>query len=226
MATYDSINTQAQGAVRDTNKMIRNTYMLLAMTMVFSTVTAVISMAINPPFIVYLGSIIVSFIMLFVINKKQNTAAALPLTFLFTGLMGFGLGPILNSYLALPNGGQIVATALGMTAVTFFGLTGYVMSSRRDFSFMGGFLAAGSIVLIVAMLAMFILPLFGVDVSGMQLAFSAAVVFLMAGFLLYDTSNIINGTYTNYIMATVGLYLNVYNLFVHLLSLVGAFNDD
>lgn len=226
MATYDSINTQAQGAVRDTNKMIRNTYMLLAMTMVFSTVTAVISMAINPPFIVYLGSIIVSFIMLFVINKKQNSAAALPLTFLFTGLMGFGLGPILNSYLALPNGGQIVATALGMTAVTFFGLTGYVMSSRRDFSFMGGFLAAGSIVLIVAMLAMFILPLFGVDVSGMQLAFSAAVVFLMAGFLLYDTSNIINGTYTNYIMATVGLYLNVYNLFVHLLSLVGAFNDD
>lgn len=226
MATYDSINTQAQGAVRDTNKMIRNTYMLLAMTMVFSTVTAVISMAINPPFIVYLGSIIVSFIMLFVINKKQNTAAALPLTFLFTGLMGFGLGPILNAYLALPNGGQIVATALGMTAVTFFGLTGYVMSSRRDFSFMGGFLAAGSIVLIVAMLAMFILPLFGVDVSGMQLAFSAAVVFLMAGFLLYDTSNIINGTYNNYIMATVGLYLNVYNLFVHLLSLVGAFNDD
>ena len=226
MATYDSINTQAQGAVRDTNKMIRNTYMLLAMTMVFSTVTAVISMAINPPFIVYLGSIIVSFIMLFVINKKQNTAAALPLTFLFTGLMGFGLGPILNSYLALPNGGQIVATALGMTAVPFFGLTGYVMSSRRDFSFMGGFLAAGSIVLIVAMLAMFILPLFGVDVSGMQLAFSAAVVFLMAGFLLYDTSNIINGTYTNYIMATVGLYLKVYNLFVHLLSLVGAFNDD
>jgi modulator of FtsH protease len=226
MATYDSINTQAQGAVRDTNKMIRNTYMLLAMTMVFSTVTAVISMAINPPFFVYLGSIIVSFIMLFVINKKQNTAAALPLTFLFTGLMGFGLGPILNSYLALPNGGQIVATALGMTAVTFFGLTGYVMSSRRDFSFMGGFLAAGSIVLIVAMLAMFILPLFGVDVSGMQLAFSAAVVFLMAGFLLYDTSNIINGNYTNYIMATVGLYLNIYNLFVHLLSLVGAFNDD
>ena len=206
--------------------MIRNTYMLLAMTMVFSTVTAVISMAINPPFFVYLGSIIVSFIMLFVINKKQNTAAALPLTFLFTGLMGFGLGPILNSYLALPNGGQIVATALGMTAVTFFGLTGYVMSSRRDFSFMGGFLAAGSIVLIVAMLAMFILPLFGVDVSGMQLAFSAAVVFLMAGFLLYDTSNIINGNYTNYIMATVGLYLNIYNLFVHLLSLVGAFNDD
>jgi modulator of FtsH protease len=226
MATYDSINTQAQGAVRDTNKMIRNTYMLLAMTMLFSTVTAVISMAINPPFFVYLGSIIVSFIMLFVINKKQNTAAALPLTFLFTGLMGFGLGPILNSYLALPNGGQIVATALGMTAVTFFGLTGYVMSSRRDFSFMGGFLAAGSIVLIVAMLAMFILPLFGVDVSGMQLAFSAAVVFLMAGFLLYDTSNIINGNYTNYIMATVGLYLNIYNLFVHLLSLVGAFNDD
>jgi modulator of FtsH protease len=226
MATYDSINTQVTGAVRDTNKMIRNTYMLLAMTMVFSTVTAAISMAMNPPFMAYLGSVIVSFILLFVINKKQNTAAALPLTFLFTGLMGFGLGPILNHYLALPNGGQIVTTALGMTAVTFFGLTAYVMNTRKDFSFMGGFLAAGSIVLLVAMLAMFILPMFGVNISGMQLAFSAAVVFLMAGFLLYDTSNIINGNYNNYIMATVGLYLNVYNLFVHLLSLVGAFNDD
>ena len=108
--------------------MIRNTYMLLAMTMVFSTVTAAISMAMNPPFIVYLGSVIASFILLFVINKKQNSAAALPLTFLFTGLMGFGLGPILNHYLSLPNGGQIVTTALGMTAVTFFGLTAYVMN--------------------------------------------------------------------------------------------------
>lgn len=226
MATYNHVTTATQASARDTNKMIRNTYTLLAMTMVFSTLMAGISMAINPPFMVYLGSVIISFVLLFVINKKQNTAAALPLTFLFTGLMGFGIGPLLNHYLAMPNGGQVVMTALGMTAFTFFGLTAYVMSSRKDFSFMGGFLAAGSMVLLVAMLALFILPLFGVNISGLQLAFSAAVVVLMVGFLLYDTSQIINGTYNNYIMATVGLYLNIYNLFVHLLSLTGAFSDD
>jgi len=226
MATYNHVTPATHASARDTNKMIRNTYTLLAMTMVCSTITAAVSMAINPPFMVYLGSIIVSFIMLFVINKKQNTAAALPLTFLFTGLMGFGLGPIINHYLAIPNGGQVVMTALGMTAFTFFGLTGYVMSSRRDFSFMGGFLAAGSIVLLVAMLALFVLPMFGINIAGLHLAFSAAVVLLMVGFLLYDTSNIINGTYTNYIMATVGLYLSIYNLFVHLLSILGVMNDD
>ena len=209
-----------------TNKLIRNTYMLLSMTMVWSAIAAGISMAINPPPMVYLASVVASFILIFVLNKKQNSAAALPLTFLFTGLMGFGLGPILNSYLALPNGGEIVMTALGMTAFTFFGLTAYAMTSRKDFSFMGGFLAAGSMVLLVAMLALFVLPLFGVDISGLQLAFSALVVIIMCGFLLYDTSNIINGHYTNYVMATVGLYLSIYNLFVHLLNLVGVLNDD
>lgn len=221
--TVDSRSTQA---VLETNKVIRNTYMLLAMTLVFSAATAGVSMAINPPFMVYLGSVLLGFVLLFVINRKQNSAAALPLTFAFTGLMGFGLGPILNHYLALPNGGEIVMTAMGMTAITFLGLSAYVLSSRKDFSFMGGFLAAGSIVLLVAMLALFVMPLFGVDISGLQLAFSAAVVLLMSGFILYDTSNIVNGRYTNYVMATVGLYLSIYNLLVHLLSLVGAFSDD
>lgn len=226
MNNAHSIGARSEQSILETNKVIRNTYMLLAMTLVFSAVTAGISMAINPPFIVYIGSVIVSFIMLFVLNKKQNSAAALPLTFLFTGLMGFGLGPLLNHYLGLPNGGQIVMTAMGMTALTFVGLSAYVLTSKKDFSFMGGFLAAGSIVLIVAMLALFILPLFGVNVGGLSLAFSSLVVLLMAGFILYDTSNIVNGHYTNYVMATVSLYLNIYNLLVHLLSLVGAFSDD
>ncbi|MBS99654.1 MAG: BAX inhibitor (BI)-1/YccA family protein [Oceanospirillaceae bacterium] len=210
----------------DTNKVIRNTYMLLSMTLVLSAVTAGISMAIDPPFLAYLGSVILSFVLLFVLNRKQNSAAALPLTFAFTGLLGFGLGPLLNHYLALSNGGQIVTTALGMTAVTFLGLSAYALTSRKDFSFMGGFLAAGTMVLLIAMVALFILPMFGVDISGIQLAFSAAVVMLMAGFVLYDTSNIVNGHYTNYVMATVSLYLSIYNLFVHLLALVGAFSDD
>jgi modulator of FtsH protease len=227
MSNTNTINhAQSDQSVLRTNKLIRNTYMLLAMTLAFSAVTAGISMAINPPFFVYLGSVLVSFVMLFILNKQQNSAAALPLVFLFTGLMGFGLGPILNMYLAMANGGQIVMTALGMTALTFVGLSGYVLTTRKDFSFMGGFLAAGAMVMLLAMLALFILPLFGVDVSGMSIAFSAMVVLLMAGFILYDTSNIVQGHYTNYVMATVSLYLNIYNLFVHLLSLVGVMSDD
>ncbi|KEA61881.1 putative TEGT family carrier/transport protein [Marinobacterium lacunae] len=226
MANVRPLPQNAHVATSDTSKVIRNTYLLLSMTMLLSTVTAVISMAINPPFMAYLGSVILSFVLLFVLHKKQNSAAALPLTFAFTGLLGFGLGPILNQYLALPNGGQIVATALGMTAITFFGLSAYALTSRKDFSFMGGFLAAGMMVALVAMVALFVLPMFGVNVSGLHLAFSAVVVMLMAGFVLYDTSNIVNGHYTNYVMATVSLYLSIYNLFIHLLSLVGAFSDD
>lgn len=217
---------RSEESVLSTNKVIRNTYMLLAMTLVFSAVTAGISMAINPPFILYLGSIIVSFVMIFVLNKLQNSIWALPMTFAFTGLMGFGLGPILNHYLAMANGGQIVMTAMGMTAATFLGLSAYVLTSKKDFSFMGGFLAAGSMVLLIAMVALFVLPMLGVNIGAMHLAFSAGVVLLMSGFILYDTSNIVNGTYTNYVMATVSLYLNIYNLLIHLLSLVGFLNED
>ncbi len=226
MRNPDVVIDRSQTAVSGASKMIRNTYALLAMTMVFSAITAAISMAINPPFFVYLGSVIVSFIMIFILNKMQNSVWALPLTFLFTGLMGFGLGPVLNHYLALPNGGQIVMTAMGMTAMTFLGLSAYVLTSRKDFSFMGGFLAAGMMVALIAMVALFALPFFGVEISGLSLAFSALVVLLMAGFILYDTSNIVNGTYTNYVMATVSLYLNIYNLLIHLLHLVGVLSDD
>ncbi|MCW8884879.1 MAG: Bax inhibitor-1/YccA family protein [Motiliproteus sp.] len=226
MTTHEVAANQQSRALIETNKMIRNTYMLLAMTLVFSTVTAAISMAVNPPFMVYLGSVIASFVMIFVINRMQNSVWALPLTFLFTGLMGFGLGPILNHYLALPNGGEVVMTAMGMTAMTFLGLSAYVLTSRKDFSFMGGFLAAGMIVVLLAIVASFVLPLFGVHISGLQTAISAVVVLLMAGMILYDTSNIVNGVYTNYVMATVSLYLNIYNLFVHLLHLVGVLSDD
>lgn len=221
-----SYDVRSERSVLETNKVIRNTYLLLSMTLALSAVTAGISMMLQMPFFVYLGTIVLSFVMLFVLNKKQNSAAALPLVFLFTGLMGFGLGPLLNHYLAMANGGQIVTTALGMTALTFLGLSAYVLTTRKDFSFMGGFLAAGMMVALIAMLALFILPLFGVQLGALHLAFSALVVLLMAGMILYDTSNIVNGVYSNYIMATVSLYLNIYNLFVHLLSLVGFLSDD
>ncbi len=226
MRNVNTYDVRSEQSVLQTNKVIRNTYMLLAMTMVVSAVTAGISMLLQMPMIVYLGSFVLSFVMLFILNKKQNTAAALPLVFLFTGMMGFGLGPVINNYLAMANGGQIVMTALGMTGITFFGLSAYVLTSKKDFSFMGGFLAAGMIVALVAMVALFVLPMFGVQLGALHLAFSAFIVLLMCGFILYDTSNIVNGTYTNYIMATVSLYLNIYNLFIHLLSLVGFLSDD
>ena len=226
MRTVNTYDVRSERSVLETNKVIRNTYLLLAMTMVVSTITAGVSMMLQMPFFVYLGSIILSFIMLFVLNKKQNSAAALPLVFFFTGLMGFGLGPILNQYLAMANGGQIIMTALGMTALTFFGLSGYVLTTKKDFSFMGGFLAAGMMVALIAMVALFVLPMFGVQLGALHLAFSALIVLLMAGMILFDTSNIVNGVYTNYIMATVSLYLNIYNLFIHLLSLVGFLSDD
>lgn len=200
MDKVQELGYRSEASIIQTNKLIRNTYMLLAMTLGFSAVTAVISMIINPPFFLYIGSVLVSFGLLFVLNKKQNSAAALPLVFAFTGLLGFGLGPLLNHYLAMAGGGQIVMTALGMTALTFVGLSAYVMSSKRDFSFMGGFLATGAIVMLIAMVVLLVLPFFGVHIPALHLAFSSLVVLLMAGFILYDTSNIVNGHYQNYIM--------------------------
>nr|WP_320137162.1 Bax inhibitor-1/YccA family protein [uncultured Amphritea sp.] len=226
MRNIDTMTVRSEQSVLSTNKVIRNTYMLLSMTMVFSAVTAGISMVINPPMIFALGAMILGMVLTFVISKKQNSAAALPLVFAFTGLFGFALGPILNRYLGMANGGEIVMTAMGMTAATFLGLSAYVLTSKKDFSFMGGFLSAGLIIVLVAMVALMILPMFGVNIGAMHLALSAAVVLLMSGFILYDTSNIVNGTYTNYIMATVSLYTSIFNLFIHLLSLVGFLNDD
>lgn len=226
MRNIDTMTARPQESILATNKVIRNTYMLLAMTLVFSAVTAGISMIVNPPLLIAMGALIVGFILSFVIAKKQNSAAALPLVFAFTGLLGFSIGPMLNGYLALANGGQIVMTAMGMTAAIFLGLSAYVLTSKKDFSFMGGFLAAGMMMALIAMVVLFVLPFFGVHIPALHLAFSAVIVLLMAGFILYDTSNIVNGTYTNYIMATVGLYTSIFNLFIHLLSLVGFLNDD
>jgi len=226
MRNIDTMTVRSEPSILATNKVIRNTYMLLAMTLVFSAVTAGISMIVNPPVLLAMGALIVGFILSFVIAKKQNSAAALPLVFAFTGLLGFAIGPMLNSYMAMANGGQIVMTAMGMTAAIFLGLSAYVLTSKKDFSFMGGFLAAGMMMALVAMVILLVLPFFGIHIPALNLAFSAVVVLLMTGFILYDTSNIVNGTYTNYIMATVGLYTSIFNLFIHLLSLIGFLNDD
>ena len=213
-ARYDS-------AVLETNKVLKNTYMLLGMTLAFSAVTAGISMALNLPAFMGLVFSLIGFALLFVVNRMADSAKGLPAIFAFTGVMGAGLGPLLNAYLAMPGGPQLVMQSLAGTAFIFFGLSAYALQSKRDFSFMTGFLFAGLIVAIVAMIANIFM-----GIPALSLTISAAVVMIMSGLILVDTSRIINGGETNYIRATVGLYLNIYNLFVHLLHLLGVFGGD
>ncbi len=212
----------------ESQKVLRNTYMLLAMTLTFSAVTAAISMSMNlGSGAAMIMSIAAIAIVWFVLPRTANTAMGLPVVFLFTGLLGAALGPMLNRYLALPNGSEMVMQALGGTALIFFSLSAYVITSKKDFSFMRGFLFAGLMVVIFGAIgAMIASYFFGVDVSAFSLAISGAVVMLMSGFILYDTSRIISGGETNYIMATVSLYLNIYNLFTSLLHIIGATSDD
>lgn len=210
-----------ESAAVETNKVLKNTYMLLGMTLAFSAVTAGISMALNLPHIMGLVFTLIGFVLLFVVNRMADSAKGLPAIFAFTGVMGAGLGPLLNAYLAMPGGPQLVMQSLAGTAFIFFGLSAYALQSKRDFSFMTGFLFAGLIVAVVAMIANIFL-----GIPALSLTISAAVVMIMSGLILVDTSRIINGGETNYIRATVGLYLNIYNLFVHLLHLLGAFGGD
>jgi modulator of FtsH protease len=220
-----------QGAVStsslETSKVLRNTYALLAMTMLFSAVTAGITMAIGlghgAGLMMSIGALLLVW---FVLPRTANSASGIFVVFGFTGLLGGALGPMLNHYLAMANGGSIVMQALGGTALVFFSLSAYVLTTRKDFSFMGGFLFTGLMVAIIAMVGMAVASMFGVQVAGFQLAMSALIVLLMSGFILYDTSRIVNGGETNYLMATTSLYLNIYNLFTSLLYLLGVMNDD
>ncbi|PAV26384.1 modulator of FtsH protease [Tamilnaduibacter salinus] len=208
-------------------KVLRNTYSLLAMTLLFSAAMAGVSMAMGVGHgISLMCSLGALGLIWLVLPRTANSSAGIAVVFAFTGLLGFGLGPILNYYLSMANGGSIVMQALGGTAVVFFALSGYVLTTKKDFSFLGGMLMAGMVVVIVGMLGMFVASLFGVDVSAFSLALSGAIVLLMSGFILFDTSRIINGGETNYIMATTGLYLSIYNLFVSLLHILGAFAGD
>jgi modulator of FtsH protease len=211
----------------ETSKVLRNTYALLAMTLLFSAATAGITLSLGMGHGAAMIMMIASLLLVwFVLPRTANSASGIFVVFAFTGLLGGALGPMLNHYLAMANGSSIVMQALGGTALVFFSLSAYVLTSRKDFSFMGGFLAVGIIVAVVAMLGMFVASMFGVQVSGFSLAMSAFIVLLMSGFILYDTSRIIHGGETNYLMATTRLYLNIYNLFTSLLHILGVMNND
>jgi modulator of FtsH protease len=218
------INTSVnynQATTLATNKVIRNTYTLLSMTLLFSGLIAGVSMTLNLPHPGLLLTLGGYFGLLFLTAKFRDSAIGLGFVFALTGFMGYTLGPILNSYLALPNGSQIVMTAMGGTGAIFLGLSGYALTSRKDFSFMGGFLMVGILVAFMAGLgAVFF------EMAALSLAVSSMFVLLMAGLILYETSNIIHGGETNYIMATVTLYVSIFNLFTSLMHLLGFMSGD
>ncbi|WP_032096278.1 MULTISPECIES: Bax inhibitor-1/YccA family protein [unclassified Alteromonas] len=213
-------SSASQPSVLQTNKVLRNTYMLLAMTLAFSAVCAGVAMAVGISPMMSLGMTIGAFITLFVVQKKADTSSGIFWVFAFTGLMGASLGYTLNFYLGVAGPGLIME-ALGATALVFFALSGYVLTTKKDFSFMGGFLVVGLVVVLVAAIANIFFA-----VPAVSLAIKAAIVFIMSGFILFDTSRIIHGGETNYIRATVSLYLNIYNLFTAILHLLGAFGGD
>ncbi|MDR4520419.1 MAG: Bax inhibitor-1/YccA family protein [Nitrosomonas sp.] len=220
-ATINSARSRA-GAGIEINKVLRNTYMLLSMTLLFSGLTASISMALNMPPMTYLISVIGGMVIaMFVLPRFANSPGGIGIVFLVTGMLGFGLGPMLTMYASLPNGGNIIMLALGGTGVIFMGLSAYVLATRKDFSFLGGFLMVGFLLVLVAAVANIFLQM-----PVMSLMISSVVILIMSGFILYDTSRIIHGGETNYILATIGLYMTIFNIFISLLQLLGIMGGD
>lgn len=206
----------------EVNKLIRNTYILLSATLLFTTVTAGLAMMVNMPPMPWYVTLLGYFGLLFLTQALRNSVWGLASIFALTGFMGLTLGPIINLYLTfLGNGSQIVMMAFGSTAVTFLGLSGYALTSKKDFSFLGGFLMTCILIAFLAGIGAIIF-----DLSGLSLAVSAMFVLLMAGVILYQTSDMVHGRETNYIMATITLYVAIYNMFLSLLQLFGLAGDN
>lgn len=215
-----NIVTQRGESVLATNKVLRNTYLLLGMTFLFSALTAYLSFASGAKPMNPLLMIVGIYGLMFLTQALRNSVWGLVSVFAFTGFLGYSLGPVLSYYIAhFSNGPQLVATALGGTGIIFFALSGYALTTKKDFSFLGGFLVVGMMVALLAMIAgiFFTIP-------GLQLAISAAFMLISSGLILLQTSEIIHNGETNYIFATVGLFVSIYNLFVSLLNLLGAFS--
>ena len=211
--------TTAQAA--GINKVLRQTYMLLGMTLAFSATLTAVAVSVGATPINWIVSMVVMFGLLFAVQAKRNSAMALPLVFAFTGWMGWSLGPMVAFVLGSAGGMGILFNATAGTAITFFALSAYAITSGRDFTFMRGFLMTGLIVCLLAIVAGFFF-----QVPGLQLAISGALILLAAGFILFDTSNIVRGGETNYVMATVSLYINIYMLFSNLLAIMGVMGSD
>lgn len=223
MASPSYVPARTTEAVLATNKVIRNTYTLLSMTLLFSAVMAGVSVSLAMPPSTYLICVFGALgLIWFVLPRMANSVNGIWVVFAVTGLLGFSLGPILDMYLKLPNGPQIVGTALGGTGAIFLALSGYALTTRKDFSFLGGFLITGFVVVLLAALANIFLA-----IPALTLTISAAVILIMSGFILFDTSRMVHqGATTNYLMMTVSLYLSIFNIFISLLQLLGFASDD
>lgn len=220
MTQLNSINvSQTQDSVISRNKVLRNTYALLSLTLLFSAVCAGVSMALNLPHPGIILTLVGYFGLLFLTHKFRNQGLGLVFVFALTGFMGYTLGPILNLYMA--NGPGIVMQAFALTGIIFLGLSGYALTSKKDFSFMRSFLMVGILVGFVAALAAIFF-----EIAALSLAVSAMFVLLMSGLILYETSQIVHGGETNYISATVTLYVSIYNLFTSLLHLLGFMSSE
>ena len=215
------ISQSAQASALATNKVIRNTYMLLSMTLLFSALTAAVSVSLQLPHPGIIVTLIGYFGLLFATTKLRNSGWGLVSVFALTGFMGYTLGPIVSHYLSLPNGGQTVMMAMAGTGAIFLGLSGYALTTRKDFSFMSGFLMVGILLAFLAGLAAIFF-----EIPALSLTVSAVFVLLMSGLILYETSNIIHGGETNYVMATVTLFVSIFNLFTSLLHLLGFANSS
>ncbi|MEI6413411.1 MAG: Bax inhibitor-1/YccA family protein [Pseudomonadota bacterium] len=204
------------------NRVLKNTYGLLSMTLLFSAFTAWLAMELKLPYPGLILTLVGYMGLLWGVHKTAQSAWGLLLIFAFTGFMGLTLGPVISAYLQhFKNGHQLVMLALGGTGSIFLGLSAYALTTRKDFSFLGGFLMAGVLVAFIAGLAgvLFQIPL-------LSLAVSALFILLMSGMILWQTSEIIHGGETNYILATVALYVSIYNLFISLLQLLGFLSGD
>lgn len=221
MNTMGRTIARSQESVLATNSVIRNTYILLSMTLLFSAATAGLSIVMNLPHPGLLITLVGYFGLLFLTTKFRNSGLGVLFVFALTGFMGLTLGPIISAYLSIPGGSQIVMTAMGGTGAIFLGLSGYALTTRKDFSFLGGFLMVGILVAFLAGLAAFFFSM-----PGLALAVSTMFILLMSGLILYQTSQIVHGGETNYVMATVTLYVSIYNLFTSLLHLLGAFGGN
>jgi len=214
--------SRPEASILATNKMLRNTYMLLSMTLLFSALTAGASMALNLPHPGMIITMVGYFGLLFLTTKFSNSGLGLVFVFALTGFMGLTLGPILNMYIEnFSNGTELVMTALGGTGAIFLGLSAYALTTRKDFSFMGGFLMVGVLVAFLAGIGAMVFA-----IPALSLAVSAMFILLMSGMILYQTSDMIHGGETNYILATVSLYVSIYNLFLSLLQILGVFSGD
>jgi len=214
--------SRSEASILATNKVLKNTYLLLSMTLLFSAVTAGLSMLLKLPHPGMIITLVGYFGLLFLTHKFSTSAWGLLCVFALTGFMGLTLGPILSMYIkAFSNGHELVMMALGGTGAIFLGLSGYALATRKDFSFLGGFLMVGILVAFLAGIGAVIFA-----IPALSLAVSAMFILLMAGMILFQTSALVNGGETNYILATVSLYVSIYNLFLSLLQLLGVFGGD